>query len=234
MSLSSRQPVCAIVGAGPGLSFSVARRFGSEGFAIGLVSRREESLAESSERLQAEDIRVAAAQADAGDFDRLRGALEEIGDRLGPPTVLVYNVFSPIGDAAVKSDPEQLLQTFRQNALGALVSAQAVAPSMAESGEGTILLTSGALALRPFPGNAALSVGKVSLRWLGLMLAADLKPSGIHVATANICMEMLPGAPNTLRMADIYWRLHSQQPHEWDAEVTVTEDGGPDRYPGSV
>lgn len=32
----------AIVGAGPGLGAAVARRFGAEGFAVGLISRNQE------------------------------------------------------------------------------------------------------------------------------------------------------------------------------------------------
>ncbi len=43
-------PVIAVVGAGPGLGLSIARRFGREGFAVALISRTPANL----DRLAAE------------------------------------------------------------------------------------------------------------------------------------------------------------------------------------
>src|SRR5665648_504941 len=45
-------PTIAIIGAGPGLGAAVARRFGAEGFSIGLISRDQAKLDELAAQLQ--------------------------------------------------------------------------------------------------------------------------------------------------------------------------------------
>lgn len=225
---------CVIVGAGPGLSASAARRFAGAGLPVALIARNPGRLAELCGELAAQGQVAEPLAADAGDAGQLRAALAKAAELLGPPAVLVYNVFSPAGTAAAETDPEQVAETLRPNALGALVATQAVLPAMRRRGAGTIIFTSGALALRPFPGNAALSVGKAALRALGLMLAAELRPQGIGVTTVNVCMEMLPGAPNTERVADAYLRLYQAGADGWAPELTLTEAGQDGVYPGSV
>ena len=37
--------VCVVVGVGPGIGQAVARRFGREGYSLGLIARKKESLA---------------------------------------------------------------------------------------------------------------------------------------------------------------------------------------------
>lgn len=222
------------MGAGPGLSASAARRFAGAGLPVALIARNPAALAPLCEELREAGPAAEALCADAGDAPALRAAIAKASALLGPPSVLIYNVFTAAGTAASDSDPAQIIASLWPNAMGALVAAQAVLPEMRERGDGTVIFTSGALALRPFPGNAALSVGKSALRALGLMLAADLKPHGIRVTTVNVCMEMLPGAPNTERVADAYLRLHESGPDGWAPELSLSESGEATAYPGSV
>ena len=77
-----------ILGAGPGLSASVARRFGREGYAVTLVARREPALLELADQLRADQIAVDTATADAADAHGFRSALEALATRIAPGVVV--------------------------------------------------------------------------------------------------------------------------------------------------
>src|SRR3954451_23121413 len=80
-----------IVGAGPNLGLAVARRFGREGLAVGLVSRTQSKLDDLARQLEADGIRAAGASADIRDSDALTGAITTLAGRLGPVEVLEYS-----------------------------------------------------------------------------------------------------------------------------------------------
>ena len=63
-----------IVGAGPNLGVAIARRFGREGFSVGLVSRNQEKLDGLAGELEADGITAAGAAADIRDSDGLAAA----------------------------------------------------------------------------------------------------------------------------------------------------------------
>src|ERR1700760_2339917 len=80
-----------IVGAGPNLGLAVARRFGREGFAVGLISRTESRLVELAGQLRLDGTPPAVAAADIRDSDALAGAIRHLADELGPVEVLEYS-----------------------------------------------------------------------------------------------------------------------------------------------
>ncbi|HWI73473.1 MAG TPA: SDR family NAD(P)-dependent oxidoreductase, partial [Baekduia sp.] len=77
-----------IVGAGPNLGLAVARRFGREGFAVGLIARDQAKLDGLAEQLAADGIRAQGAAADIRDADALTAAIESLAAELGPVAVL--------------------------------------------------------------------------------------------------------------------------------------------------
>src|SRR4051794_28705103 len=80
-----------IIGAGPNLGQAVARGFGREGFAVGLVSRNREKLDGLVGELEADGITAAAAAADIRDPEALTGAIRALAEKLGPVEVLEYS-----------------------------------------------------------------------------------------------------------------------------------------------
>src|SRR5580700_1401133 len=80
-----------IVGAGPNLGLAVAKRFGREGFAVGLTSRTESRLVELRGQLRLEGIATAGAAADIRDSDALASAIHQLAAELGPVEVLEYS-----------------------------------------------------------------------------------------------------------------------------------------------
>src|SRR5690349_19037971 len=80
-----------IVGAGPNLGLAVARRFGREGFAVGLISRTQSKLDDLARQLGEEGITAAGAAADIRDSDGLTAAIGALVGRLGAVEVLEYS-----------------------------------------------------------------------------------------------------------------------------------------------
>lgn len=214
--------ILVMVGAGPGLGQAVSKRFAREGYSVALVARRAEALAKLEAELKQAGAEARSFTADAGDPASLKDAFARIKQQLGAPEVLVYNA-AALGKGAKPSavDPQRVMDDFKVNALGALVSAQQVIPDMRAAKRGTILFTGGGLALTPFPDYASLAIGKASIRNLTYSLAAELEPEGIHVATVTVCGFVKPGTHfDPDKIAEEYWRLHAQKPGQFEKEMT--------------
>lgn len=214
--------VCVVVGVGPGIGASVARRFAREGMAVALVARSEGNL-----RSTAQDIRRAGGEAlevtaDAASPESLAAAFERIEAWRGAPAVLVYNAAVLRQGLAVNAQPEDVVHDFRINVLGALVCTQLVAEEMKRRRKGTILFTGGGLALEPLAGLTSLAVGKAGIRSLAHGLHKEMRADGIHVATVTVCGMVAAGTaydPDVI--AGEYVRLHQQQGGQWSWEHLV-------------
>jgi NAD(P)-dependent dehydrogenase (short-subunit alcohol dehydrogenase family) len=87
--------VAAVLGVGPGLGASVARRFAREGFAVALMARSEESVAGAREEIEGQGGTTLPVTADATDHGSVAAAFERVRDELGDPEVLVYKAPAP-------------------------------------------------------------------------------------------------------------------------------------------
>ena len=74
----SHKPLLVIVGAGSGVSAGIARKFGSNGFRVVLLSRTETSLQRSLEELRQVHIESYGITADASDPDSIKAAFTQI------------------------------------------------------------------------------------------------------------------------------------------------------------
>jgi NAD(P)-dependent dehydrogenase (short-subunit alcohol dehydrogenase family) len=83
--------VAAVLGVGPGLGAAVARRFAVEGFAVAMMARREDSLAQIRQDIEGYGGTALPVSADATDADSVAAAFERVRAELGDPEVLVYN-----------------------------------------------------------------------------------------------------------------------------------------------
>ena len=208
-----------ILGAGSGLSASVARRFGREGFAVSLVARREQALDDLANEIRGEGITVDTATADAADPHGFRTALEGLAERI-TPGVVVYNAALITSDSILDIDEDYVLSSYAVNVLGAISAAQVFTPAMREAGSGTFLATGGSAGVDPQPAYASLALGKAGLRAAVSLLHKELKDDGVHASSITIYGPIAPGtavAPE--RIAETYWALHTQPAAEWTAET---------------
>jgi short-subunit dehydrogenase len=214
------KPVIAIVGAGPGVGLAVARRFAREGFCAALIARRPETLKEYTAEFKNAGYEAHGFAADAADEQSIRQAFAAIKDKLGAPSVLVYNAAIMKMVQPSQLHVEDLIHEFRVNVAGALVSAQCVLEDMKAAGAGTILLTGGGFALSPMPAFTSLAIGKASIRNLTSSLAGELEPLGIHVGTVTICGIVKAGTQfDPDKIAEAYYTLHSQEPGKREREI---------------
>jgi short-subunit dehydrogenase len=73
-----------IVGTGPGLGASVARRFAREGYRLTLVARSQATIATLADQLRDGGTDVTVVVADAGDPDGLRAGVAPLFARPAP------------------------------------------------------------------------------------------------------------------------------------------------------
>ena len=209
-----------VIGAGPGIGMSVARRIARGGLPVGVIARGAETVTAALASLPPDAAH--GVTADAADEAGLRRALDEIVDRLGPPELLVYNAALVRRDAMGELTAAQHLDAWAINVVGAITAATHVASGMAERRRGTILITGGMP--DPLPAFTSLSLGKAGVRTLVSLLHQAYGASGVHAASVTVTGAV---APNTAfdpdDIAERYWRLHLQPLGAWEHEVRVED-----------
>ena len=207
----------AIVGAGPGLGFSIARRFGAEGFDVGLVSRSQQRLDELAGQLQAEGIHAAGFAADVTDPGTVTSALDRIESRLGAIDVLEYSPAARLGTPdlapvdAIHVTVENLRPQVEYYLYGGVSAIGHVLPAMIERGSGTILVTTGASSGPAIhPPFANIAAGSGALRNWVLNLHQALTGTGVYAAHIAIAVWIGAGAPEAEPdvIAERYWELY--------------------------
>jgi len=200
-----------IVGAGPNLGLAVARRFGREGFAVGLISRTESRLVELAAQLQLDGVTTAGAAADIRDSHALAGAIRRLADELGPVQVLEYSplpapeFMKPVLETTV----DDVRGPLEFSVLGAVAATQAVIGPMRAAGRGTILFTTGGAAVNPYPGRAGVGISFAGEVAYARMLHDALRDEGIHVAHIAVAGRIAPGADNEPEdIAEVLWTHH--------------------------
>ncbi len=219
-------PVLIVVGAGAGVGLATARRFAAGGYDIGLIARDPDRTSALADKLSSEGAQVGWAAADAGDPQTLAGALQRMTDHTERLDVLLYNVSTFRAGTSVETSAEDLLADLHQGTAGLLTAVHAILPVLQQQRTGTVLATGSGSADRPVSGGATLGVQKAALRALVQALAADLKPMGVHVATATVNGTIAEGtslAPSVI--ADLYWELAQETASDPDTWRTVVPLG---------
>jgi NAD(P)-dependent dehydrogenase (short-subunit alcohol dehydrogenase family) len=208
-----------VVGAGPGLGASLARRFAREGY-------RPVLLARDPHRLVDADLDAAGAvrlAADAADPAALRTALAAAVAEVGDPEVLLFNPSPTVEAPPSEVSPDDVLMGLRVVAVGAVVTTQAVLPAMLSAGHGSLLFTGSGAALRPWAPMVAVAMQKAALRAYVLALADEVAPRGVHAGLVTV-QGVLGSRPELApdAVAEHFWAAHSSPPEQWRADVQVT------------
>jgi short-subunit dehydrogenase len=211
-----------LIGAGLGLGEAVARRFAEGGYRLTLAARSMEGLGKVAGRLADTGADVDTITVDAGDPEDLRARLTALYGTNGAPGLIVYNAVMGAPDQLLTSSVAHLQAAYAVDVIGAIVVVQVAAPAMRAAGLGTIIVTGGGFADHPIPALATISLGKAALRSAATMLAADLEPDGIRVATLTIAGQIVAGTSfDPERIAERYWEIvHADGP--WQPEFRFT------------
>ncbi len=166
-----------LVGAGAGLSASLARLLARQGIQVALAARHIEKLGALCAETGARAFACNATEPE--DVERLFGLVER---EIGVPDVVVYNASARARGAFVELVPAEVAQAIAVSAFGGFLVAQQAAKRMLSHHHGAILFTGASASVKGYPQSAPFAMGKFALRGLAQSMARELSPQGIHVA----------------------------------------------------
>lgn len=217
-----------IVGAGDGLSASVARAFAAAGLRIALAARTPGKLAGLAQELNA-----CAIECDAADRSHVTAMFARADEFFGaPPDVVVYNPSFRVRGSIVDVDPDAVAKALSVSAYGGFLVAQLAAQRMVPRGSGAIFFTGASASIKGYPLSAAFAMGKFALRGLAQSIARELAPKGVHVAHFVIDGGIrgprhaeLPDAPGSMldpdAIARSYLHVLEQERSAWTWEMEL-------------
>jgi NAD(P)-dependent dehydrogenase (short-subunit alcohol dehydrogenase family) len=171
MKQESAPQFALIVGAGSGLSASLARLLLAEGFQVALAAR-------TLGKLSAFSSKATLLQCDAADADQVEKAFSKIPT----PDLVVYNAGYRTRGPLVELEAEEVRKTIEISAFAGFLVGQAAAKRMLPRGSGAIFFTGASASVKGYPQSAPFAMGKFALRGLAQSMARELAPQGLHVA----------------------------------------------------
>lgn len=227
--------VAVVVGVGPGLGLSIARRFAREKYTVAILSRDLEKLTKMAEDIVEKEKsgQVCAIRIDCADSKSVKEAFEAVNS-LGPVEALVYNANTPFPWPPPKFteiNAESFQRSITIPCVGAFLCVQQVIQGMVERQKGTLLFTGATASMRGGAGFSEIACGKFALRALAQSLAREYQPQGIHVAHIIVDGIISSARYNTIKeedtmmkpdeIAEIYWHVHSQHKSAWTHELDI-------------
>ena len=193
----------------------MARRFGAEGFTVGLISRNQEHLDALAKELAKDGVKAQGFTADVRDPESITKALEQVTETLGPIEVLQY---SPLPQKdfmrpVLETTPADLVGPIEFSIYGPVAAVHQVVPGMRFLGKdrGTILFVNGGSAVKPgrsFTGTSVAFAGQAAYAQL---LNEVLGEEGIQVSQLIIGGGIIAGDPEKDPdvLAGHLWDLHT-------------------------
>jgi NAD(P)-dependent dehydrogenase (short-subunit alcohol dehydrogenase family) len=215
------RPVIVVVGAGPGVSGSVARRFAREGYDVALLGVDEEQLLVLAGELEALGATVGHAVVDITDVDAATAAIGRFGEHTGHIDVLHFNPSAFREKHPLELTVAELLEDVALGVGALLTSVQAARPYMSDGGRVTI--TGSMAADKPWNKAASLGVQKAGVRNLVHSLDTTLEPDGIRAVSVTVRGTLSrDGAFTPDRVAEAIWAAAHQDEAGWQTEVPYT------------
>jgi len=226
----AEQEIALIVGAGPGLSASLARLFKNEGMKVALAARDAKKL---DDLVKAIDGR--AYPCDASSPKDVENLFDSVTKDIGEPNLVVYNASGRVRGPITELDPEAVRKTIMVTCYGGFLVGQAAAKRMIKAGNGTILFTGASASVKGYANSAAFAMGKLGLTGLVQSMARELQPQNIHVAQVvidgGICEPTRRPERLTSRGPDgcldpdaialTYLQLHRQHRSAWASHIEL-------------
>ena len=165
-----------IVGAGSGLSASLARAFNSKGMKIVLAARNIDKLDSLKKEIDA-----LVFKCDSTENKSVQNLFLQTDSIIGTPEIVIYNPSLRIVKPFIEYDPDEMLQSIKVNSYGAFLVAHESVKRMLKIGKGNIFFTGSSASVKGFAKSASFAMGKFGLRGLAQSLARELHPQNIHI-----------------------------------------------------
>ena len=226
----AEQEIALIVGAGPGLSASLARLFKKEGMKVALAARDAKKL----DGLVIE-IDGRAYPCDASSPKDVENLFDSVAKDIGEPNLVVYNASARVRGPITGLDPEAVRKTVLVSCYGGFLVGQAAAKRMIKAGNGTILFTGASASVKGYANSAAFAMGKLGLTGLVQSMARELQPQNIHVAQVvidggiyeptrrpeRLTSRGPDGSLDPDAIAQTYLHLHRQHRSAWTSHIEL-------------
>lgn len=227
-------PVC---GHGPGIASAVARRFANEGHSVAIVGRTRDKLLAAEAELEGEGRKAAAFVADLADASAMGRLVADVRERLGPIDVLHWNAPAVGAGDLTKDDFTELRTAFDVSVTSLVATVQHVLVDLKTAGDGSVLVTNGAVALtdpkldalaveQSFMGAA---IAKTAQHKVVTLLSKKLAPEGVYVGEVVVAGIVRGSTYDTggggflsaEEVATHFWRLHHECPAAFVAYLGV-------------
>jgi NAD(P)-dependent dehydrogenase (short-subunit alcohol dehydrogenase family) len=216
-----------IVGAGAGLSASLARALAKEGIKVALAARSTGDL-----DALAKETGARTFACDASRRAEVEKLFTELDTSFGAPEIVVYNAGFRTRGPLLDLDPADVEKALLVSAYGGFLVAQQAARRMLPKARGAIVFTGASASVKGYAQSAPFAMGKFALRGLAQSMARELSPQGIHVAhvvidggIASARRVEAPDKPDSLldpdAIAATYVHLVHQPRSAWAWEIEL-------------
>jgi NAD(P)-dependent dehydrogenase (short-subunit alcohol dehydrogenase family) len=211
-------PVVLVIGAGPGVSGYVAKRFASEGYDVALVGLDEDMLQQLAAEIEPLGVNVGWNPVNITDPEALTAAVKRFGEYTGHLDVLHFNPSAYREKDPLHLTAAELAEDVTLGVGGLLTALQAARPFM--SAGGRVTATGSMAADQPSHIVASLGVQKAGLRNLIHSIDAALKPDGIRAVSVTVRGSLSrEGAFTPLNVADAIYEAATREEDQWQTEV---------------
>lgn len=186
--------VAIVTGAGQGIGRATAELFASLGAKVVLVARTGAAIASVEREIRSQGGEAVAVAADVSQEAQVRSAVTRTLETFGTVDILVNNAAISAGIPVVSTPVEEWDRILAVNLRGTFLCCREVLPVMLERNCGSIVNVSSSAARHPFPGYGAYSASKAGIIALTMVLAEEVKNTGIRVNA------ILPGLVDTETM----------------------------------
>ena len=210
------QKTYILLGAGPGIGLSTARRFAAEGFRVVLVARNAQSLTNMAQDLRRQEhAQVEVEVVNLMDVTAVTATLERYAVDL---EVLHYNAAAVRQQDFSQQSSQSIAKDVSVGLTGALVAMHLAAAEMSRRNHGTILVTGGGLALHPSADYLTLGACKAALRNAVQAMSQSAAYKGLNVATLTISQTILAGSEEANTVASLFWDIYDAPESQWTWE----------------
>lgn len=226
-----------VIGAGPGLGSSLARKFAKEGHHVFVVrrERHSEELNLLCNEIQESGGSATAIPSDAREEEQVISLFSEVA-KSGPINCVVFNIGANVFFSIEETTSRVFRKIWEMGTFAGFLVGREAAKHMKD--KGTIIFTGATASMRGGSGFAAFSSAKFGLRAVAQSLARELGPKGIHVAHTIIDgaidhpwikenfpdiykLKEVDGILNPDHIAEAYYNLHLQEKTAWTHELDL-------------
>jgi NAD(P)-dependent dehydrogenase (short-subunit alcohol dehydrogenase family) len=211
-------PVYVVIGAGPGLGLSAARRFARGGYAVTLVGQSVEQMSPLAQALRDEGLDAEPEGVELTDAGDITEVMTRIGRRHGRIDVLHFNPSAFRQVDALHLTTAQLFEDLAVGVAPLLPAVQAAKPFMPAGAR--VLVTGSQAADTPWHEAPSLGMQKAAVRNLVTSLDATLGTDGIRAVAVQVNGVLVKEGPfSPPQVAEALFAATVRPDDGWTAQV---------------